>query len=74
MNRTLKEATIKRFHYGMHHNVRAHLKIFLDAYNVAKRLKALKGRAVFECIAEKWTSEPKRLRLRPNHLSPGLNR
>jgi transposase InsO family protein len=43
MNRTLKEATVRRYHYDSHDQLRHHLAAFLDAYNFAKRLKTLKG-------------------------------
>ncbi len=39
MNRTLKDATVKRYHYDSHDQLRTHLKLFLDAYNHARRLK-----------------------------------
>jgi hypothetical protein len=73
MNRTLKETTVRRYHYDTHDKLRAHLKTFLDAYNFAKRLKTLKGRTVFEFITEKWTSEPHRFTRHPNHLILGPN-
>ena len=73
MNRTLKEATVRRYYDETHHRLRAHLKTFLDADNFAKRLKTLKGLTVFEFITQKWTLEPERFRLHPNHLIPGLN-
>jgi hypothetical protein len=38
MNRTLKEATVQRYHYGTHAQLKAHLHTFLMAYNFAKRL------------------------------------
>ena len=31
MNRTLKDATVKRYHYDSHDELRAHLKLLLDA-------------------------------------------
>ena len=43
MNRTLKEATVKRYYYDTHDQLRAHLADFATAYNFAKRLKTLKG-------------------------------
>jgi transposase InsO family protein len=73
MNRTLKEATVRRYHYETHDHLRAHLRTFLEAYNFAKRLKTLKGLTVFEFISSKWTSEPHRFRLHPDHLIPGPN-
>jgi transposase InsO family protein len=44
MNRTIKEATVKRYHYETHEQLREHLSHFLAAYNFARRLKMLKGR------------------------------
>ena len=43
MNRTLKEATVKRFYYETHAQLKEHLQAFLMAYNFATRLKTLKG-------------------------------
>lgn len=43
MNRTLKEATVQRYYYGSHAQLKAHIHAFLMAYNFAKRLKTLKG-------------------------------
>ena len=73
MNRTLKEATVRRYHYETHDTLRAHLKTFLDAYNFAKRLKTLRGLTPFEFISEKWASEPHRFTRNPDHLIPGPN-
>jgi transposase InsO family protein len=71
MNRTIKEATVKRFHYDSHDQLREHLRTFLDAYNFAKRLKTLKGLTVFEFITQMWTTEPQKFRMKPDHLIPG---
>jgi len=73
MNRTLKEATVKRYHYGSHDQLREHLQTFVNAYNFAKRLKTLKGLTPFEYIVKCWTEKPKRFKLNPNHHFPGLN-
>ena len=43
MNRTIKDATVKRYHYDSHDHLRTHLSDFLDAYNYAHRLKTLSG-------------------------------
>lgn len=32
MNRTIKDATTKRYHYDDHDQLRRHLELFLDAY------------------------------------------
>ena len=38
MNRTIKEATVKRYHYDDHAQLAAHLENFVAAYNFARRL------------------------------------
>jgi hypothetical protein len=43
MNRTLKDATGKKYHDQTHQHLKEHLYTFLMAYNFAKRLKTLKG-------------------------------
>ena len=73
MNRTLKEATVKRYHYDHHNQLHRHLQIFLDAYNFAKRLKTLKGLTPYEYICKIWTQQPDRFKLDPTHHMPGLN-
>ena len=73
MNRTIKDATVKRYHYESHDELRAHLRLFLDAYNHARRLKALRGLTPYEFICRAWTREPERFRLDPSHHTPGLN-
>ena len=73
MNRTLKEATVKRYHYETHRQLKEHLHTFLLAYNFAKRLKTLKGLTPYEFICASWQKEPHRFRLDPHHHSLGLN-
>src|SRR5680860_606245 len=73
MNRTLKEATVKRHHYDNHNQLHRHLHIFLDAYNFATRLKTLTGLTPFEFICKTWTQQPDRFKLDPTHHMPGLN-
>jgi len=73
MNRTLKEATVRRYHYASHDELRAHLQTFLDAYNFAKRLKTLKGLTPYEFIVKCWTDQPTRFKLNPTHYFAGLN-
>ena len=73
MNRTIKDATVKRFHYDNHEQLRAHLREFLAAYNFARRLKTLGGLTPYEYICKTWTTEPERFNLDPTHQMPGLN-
>jgi transposase InsO family protein len=73
MNRTIKEATVKRFHYDSHDQLRVHLADFIAAYNFGRRLKTLKGLTPYEYICKIWTTEPERFTLNPIHQMPGLN-
>ena len=43
MNRTIKDATVKRYHYESHDQLVRHLADFVAAYNYARRLKTLNG-------------------------------
>ena len=52
MNRTIKEAAVKRFHYESHEQLRVHLADFMAAYNFARRLKTLSGLTSHEYIAK----------------------
>ena len=73
MNRTIKEATVKRYYYESHDQLRGHLADFVTAYNFARRLKTLKGRTPYEYICARWTKEPQRFSLNPIHQSLGPN-
>ena len=72
-NRTIKDATVKRYHYDSHDQLRAHLVDFLAAYNFGRRLKTLSGLTPYEFICKQWTSEPDRFILNPIHQMPGPN-
>jgi transposase InsO family protein len=73
MNRTIKDATVKRYHYDDHDQLRRHLADFIDAYNFGRRLKTLKGLTPYEFICKCWTSQPERFKLNPLQKMPGLN-
>ena len=74
MNRTIKEATVKRFHDDDHEQLRTHLQSFVAAYNFSRRLKTLKGLTPYEFICKQWTIEPERFIVDPIHQMPRLNR
>ena len=73
MNRTIKDATVKRYHYDSHDQLRRHLGDFISAYNFARRLKTLSGLTPYEYICKIWTNEPQRFTVNPLHQMPGLN-
>ncbi|CAM3150245.1 hypothetical protein GGR45_003275 [Sphingomonas zeae] len=72
MNRTIQQATVKRFHYDSHDQPRTHLADFMAAYNFACRLKTLSGLTPWEYIAKLSTSEPDRFIVNPIQM-PGMN-
>jgi transposase InsO family protein len=73
MNRTIKDATVKRYHYETHDQFQCHLADFVAAYNFGRRLKTLKGLTPYEFICKQWAIEPEKFRLDPIHQMPGLN-
>jgi hypothetical protein len=73
MNRTIKEATVKRFHYESHKRLRIHLGDFMADYNFARRHKTLSGLTPYGYIFKICASEPDRFIVTPVHQMPGLN-
>jgi transposase InsO family protein len=73
MNRTIKEATVKRFHYDSHDQLRTHLADFMAAYNFARKLKTLSALTPYEYITKIWMSEPDRVIVNSIYRMPGLN-
>jgi len=73
MNRTLKAATVKRYCYENHQQLKEHLHGFLNACNYAKRLKTLHGLTPYEYIIQCRQKEPDRFNLNPHHHKAGLN-
>ena len=65
MNRTIKEATVKRYPYH-NHDSRQHLGDFVAAYNFGRRLKTLKGLTPYKAICKTWLkSHPALRQIRP---------
>ena len=78
MNRTIKEATVKRSYYGSQDQFRAYLSYFVAAYNFARRLKILRGLTPYELtpyeyVVKCWTEEPDRFKINPRKHMPGPN-
>jgi transposase InsO family protein len=74
MNRTIKETTVKRYHYESQNQLIRHLADFVAAYNSARRLKTLNGLTPFEFVCKRSTIEPQRFKLNPLQQMSGLNR
>ncbi|CUW42937.1 transposase [Brucella vulpis] len=73
MVRTIKEATVKSFHYSSINEMRRHVRDWLTAYNFAKQLKALKFKTPYEAIHELWKSKPEAFIVKPHHHMMGPN-
>ena len=73
MNRSVKDATIKAFHYPHLESLKAHVLAFVSAYNFAKHLKAIRWKTPFEAVCHAWTTTPEIFKLNPRHLIPGPN-
>ncbi len=52
MNRTIKDATVKRFLYDGHDQLRTHLADNMAACNFARRLKTLSGLIPYKYMSE----------------------
>ena len=73
MNRTIKDATVYRYHYDSHVQLRRHLDDFVAAYNFGRRLTRLRSLTPYEFICKTWAAEPERFNANPHHQMPGLN-
>jgi Integrase core domain len=73
MNRTLKDATVKRYYYQTHQHLKEHLQTFFMAYNFAKRLKILRGLTPYQFICQSWQKTPLIFTINPFHHTVGLN-
>lgn len=73
MNRTIKEATVYRYHYLSHDELKSHLQTFLMAYNFARRLKALKGLTPYEFICKTRENSPDKFKTDSDQFIVGLN-
>ena len=71
MNRTLKDATVKTFHYEDIESLKAHVLAFVTAYSFAKHLKALKWKIPLQSICDAWKTNPSALKINPHHLIQG---
>ena len=73
MNRTVKEATVKAFHYRDLESRKAQILAFVSAYNLAKHPKAIRWKTPFEAIRRAWIKTPDIFRPGPRYPIPGPN-
>ena len=72
MNRTIKEATVLRYHYQTTAQLNEHLQAFLLAYNHARRPKTLRGLTPYQFICAQHQNNPNIFDHDPAHLMLGL--
>jgi hypothetical protein len=68
MNRTIKDATVKRYYEAMISSAGTS-----PTYNFGRRLKTLKGLTPSEFICKASASQPSRFTRNPLQQSPGVN-
>lgn len=73
MNRTLKEATVKTYHYETFDQLQQHLQAFVAVYNCAKHLKSIKLKTPLAFLNEKFLNNPVLFKQNPHHYYLGLN-
>lgn len=71
MNRTIKDATVRRYHYGSHDELCSHLADFIGARNYTRRLETLRVLTAFEFITTQWAYNPKRFSIIPARHTTG---
>jgi hypothetical protein len=65
MNRTIKKASVKRFYYDSHDQLRRPLAEFLAACNSARRLKTLKGLTPSQCLCKIYSQQTTAVHAQP---------
>lgn len=67
MNRTIMDATVKRYFYDNHHQLKVHLSDSSEPTTSPRRLKTLKGLTPYEYLCKLWTKTPDKFTLDPIH-------
>ena len=67
MNRTIKDATVERYHDDTHDQLMQHLTDFVAAYNFSRRQKTLKSITPHQAICKSWLTEAAPLHVRSDH-------
>jgi hypothetical protein len=71
MNRTIKDATVRTYHYADLESLAAHVLAFVAANNFAKHLKALRWKTPYQAICDAWTKDASIFKINPHQLIPG---
>lgn len=71
MNRTIKDATVKVFHYEALESLPDHVRAFVTAYNFAKRAGSAPMPNSVQAICDACARNPLPFKISPHHLIPG---
>jgi hypothetical protein len=74
MNRTIRDAAIKRFHYDSLEQLRRHLQDSIGAHTFGRRQRTLKNLTSHEFICKRWAYNRIDAFLDPIQQMSGLNR
>lgn len=72
-NKTLKDATVKQFHYDNITQLKQHLMAYMMVHNFQKKLKALHFIAPYDFLLQTYQNQPQLFKENPNHKLKGLN-
>lgn len=72
-NKTIKNHTVKKYHYDDVGQLKDHLMSFLLVYNYQRPLKSLKFKTPYERVIEEYQINPDIFLINPSHKKVGLN-
>jgi hypothetical protein len=73
MNRTIKDAAVKRYLSETHDELQTHLRDFVDDTTSPEGSSPSKGLIPFEFICKAWTSPARQFTISPLQKMPGPN-
>lgn len=73
-NKTLKNATVKTYHYDDVIQLKQHLMSYLLVHNYQKKLKALNFQTPYDFLLLSYQNQPHLFKDNPNHKLVGLNK
>ena len=72
-NKTIKNATVKQFHYDDVIQLKQHLMSYIMVHNFQKKLKALNFITPYAFVLQKYQNQPQLFKENPHHKLQGLN-
>jgi len=71
MNRTIKDAMVKTYHYDNLHSLKTQVLVFVTAYNFGKYLKTLQWWPPWQGICGAWAKDQSKFRANPHRFILG---